>query len=118
MGTVLGLRVRRDTEGGYREVGIAGELDLASADQLDVVLAAAMDNVMLDLTECEFMDSTGIAVIAAAWKLRRHSGGRLVCFGAKPEVARVLDVTGLSDREFIVQTREDALLVMSSEQRE
>ncbi len=115
---MLGLRVRRDTEADYREIGVAGELDLASADQLEVVLAAANDNVMLDLTECEFMDSTGIAVIAAAWKLRRHSGERLICFGARPKIAEVLDITGLFDQGLVVQTREDALLAISTEERE
>jgi anti-sigma B factor antagonist len=117
-GDVLGLRVRRGADRGYREIEIAGELDRASADQLEVVLAAAEDNVILDLTECEFVDSTGIAVIATAWHLRQLFGRRLICFGARPKIEEVLEITGLVERGLVVQTREEALLVISPEHKE
>ena len=59
-------------EDGIRIVAVRGELDLSTAPELegplDEAIAAGDATVVVDLAECEFIDSTGIALIVRAWQ--------------------------------------------------
>jgi len=59
------LTVRRDAQGGAC-LTLRGELDLGSAPQLEQALAEAGDDVLLDLRDLTFMDSTGVRVLLEA----------------------------------------------------
>jgi anti-anti-sigma factor len=73
----------RDLEGRCREIRLEGELDLSVADRFQARLdAAVLDDVevLVCLDDCDFIDSTGIAVIVLAYKLMVDKGRRLaVC---------------------------------------
>jgi anti-sigma B factor antagonist len=93
----LSLTVHPDGHGAV--LTVAGEVDLATAPQLQAKLVDLVDDgvggVVVDLTPVAFMDSTGLGVLLAAHR-RAQAGGpaiRLVC----PEgpVLRVLRLTGL-----------------------
>jgi len=72
---------------------LLGELDLATAHSLvtataQVIEDVLVDDVVLDLQELAFMDSSGIsALINISGRLRR---GSLVLLQPQPHVARVL----------------------------
>ena len=61
-----------DLEGGVRLIEIHGELDLSTALQLEEPLEDAVREtdgaVLIDLADCQFIDSTGIALIVRAWQ--------------------------------------------------
>lgn len=81
-------------------VAARGELDLATAPQLEEVLLPALKDggaVVLDLRALEFMDSTGVRVIVASHVAAGESGGSLVLVRTDPEgpVGRVLEISGL-----------------------
>ena len=81
-------------------VTVAGELDLATAGELEaVVLPAVRDgrHALLDLRGLEFMDSSGVRVIVAAHTAAQDSGGRLSLVRTDPgsAVQRVLEISGL-----------------------
>jgi anti-sigma B factor antagonist len=103
-------------DGGVHAFAISGELDQATAGELRNPLMKAVDAgasaVMLDLTNCGFIDSTGLGVIVEAWKLlQQRNGDRAaltICCPA-PEVKRLLEVTGLDQAIRITKTREEAL---------
>ncbi|MGC4896826.1 STAS domain-containing protein [Micromonospora sp. DT31] len=90
---------RRD-EGGVC-LRLAGELDLGAAGELnaaiDSVIAAGHRQLLLDLTELTFCDSTGIAAFVRGDNLLAADGGWLRLTGADGRVARVLEVTGLAE---------------------
>jgi anti-anti-sigma factor len=55
--------------------------------------------VLIDLTECEFIDSTGIAMIVRAWQQLdgdKERPGRLVISNRNDQVQRVLEISGLN----------------------
>jgi len=85
-----------DAGPGHLVVKISGELDIVSASYLDDQIAAFLgrpaDRVDLDLSELEFMDSSGIAVLLRI----SNQFGPLQVRGAKPLVRRVVEVTGLT----------------------
>jgi anti-anti-sigma factor len=81
-----------------REIRVEGELDLAVADQLRERLEAAVEQgveVLVSLDRCDFIDSTGIAVIVLARQQLARKGRRLAICDPSDRVARILGITGL-----------------------
>jgi anti-anti-sigma factor len=80
-------------------VAARGELDLATAPQLETALLPPLGDgasVALDLRGLDFMDSTGVRVIVAAHLAAGEHGGALtVCATPDGAVARVLEISGL-----------------------
>lgn len=90
---------------------VIGELDLAVADELQTVLekATPSDAVVVDLSECEFIDSTGLAVVLRGQQRQQSGGGRLVLCEPNHQVRRVLEVSGLLRDGLVVADRDEAL---------
>lgn len=93
------LRIRVDGDGARRVVRLSGECDIASAPQLQEVLATLrgpdVTEIVIDATDLDFLDSTGLGTLVGALKRMRESGGELRIAGARGPVRRVLQITGL-----------------------
>ena len=91
------LELRTEQDQGAPRLVVSGELDLASAEQLDAQLkqleSPEPDVIVLDLRELEFMDSTGLRTVIAADSRARERGARLVVVRAPEEVDRVFRLT-------------------------
>jgi len=101
----------RDLRPGCRVIEVAGELDLAVADQLKSAIDAVgsgPEAVVIDLQHCEFIDSSGLAVILAAHNRFEESGRRLVACAPTHQVERILSITGLMDNGLVFSTVEAA----------
>ena len=103
-------------DGGVEAFSISGELDQSTAAKLREPLHEAIKGgtgaVMIDMTKCGFIDSTGLGVIVEAWKLLQERNGdqaALTICCPEPEVRRLLEVTGLDQAITIRDTREEAL---------
>jgi anti-anti-sigma factor len=104
-----------ELEPGIREIAVAGELDLAVADRLTDAIDRAVDaDTLVSLEACEFIDSSGLAVILRAHQLGRASGRRVVIHSPSKPVLRVLEVTGLTGKEFVFADRAAALAALVS----
>jgi anti-sigma B factor antagonist len=105
------LEVTVIREGGATVVAVGGELDAASTPDLQKPLRAAVDGgpVVLDLSACQFVDSTGLHAIIEARGAVEGRGGRfaLVCASDGP-VARVIEVA-LPGMLTLYPTRANAL---------
>jgi anti-anti-sigma factor len=77
------------TDGGYR---LAGELDMATCDDLLQVLKDHPDPITLDFSHVSFMDSSGLRTLLEGAKARRD-GDVLVIVDPTPQVQRVLDIS-------------------------
>jgi anti-sigma B factor antagonist len=96
----------RDLDRGFRELKVEGELDLAVADRLKERIAASGGRpVLVDLGECTFIDSTGIAVVLLA----RRGGGRVAIHSPSEQVMRVLEVSGLTGDGVVFACRGEAI---------
>jgi anti-sigma B factor antagonist len=105
----------RDLRPGCRDIQVAGELDLAVAGQLDEVLTAAVeqcDRVLVGLDRCDFIDSSGIAVILRAHNRMQEDGNRLVVYAPTQQVLRVLTMTGLIGNGLVFDSAEEALTAL------
>jgi anti-anti-sigma factor len=106
---------------GVRVIEVRGELDLSTAPELEGPLEEAISDadaqLLIDLSECEFIDSTGIALIVRAWKcLDGGANGdaphRVMLCSCKEQVRRVLEITGLEHSIPIHGTRDEALAAL------
>ena len=106
-------------DGGVLAFAVRGELDLNTAPELDrpleETLAEADDaSVLIDLSGCEFIDSTGIALIVRAWqRVDRDAGGegrgRLAICCSNDQVERLLKITGVESSISMHGSRDSAL---------
>jgi anti-sigma B factor antagonist len=104
--------IELDRGAGCRELLVEGELDLAVADQLQEALDRAGEEyarVLISLENCEFIDSTGIAVIVAAYNRLAKEGRRIALYGASSQVLRVLSITGLAANGLVFESADQAL---------
>ncbi len=97
----------RADRGGYVIAALRGELGIESApalrDQLFDLLRAA-SHLILDLSEVEHADASGLAVLVGSGRRARLLGGSLRLAAPSPEVARVLSVTGMDQHLNIFPT--------------
>jgi anti-anti-sigma factor len=94
------LVVRTERNGDTRVIALRGELDLANASTAESALQDSLsggDEVVVDMRELEFIDSTGIAMLVSALDGDGEPRLRFVPSSA-PAVARVLELTGLAER--------------------
>jgi anti-sigma B factor antagonist len=91
------IRLMVEEQDGVVVAHLAGELDLASApqtgDEIGGAVSSSARGLVVDFTELEFIDSSGIAML---FNLARRLGGRrqelrVVAVPGKP-VARVLEI--------------------------
>lgn len=108
-------------EDGVRVIAIRGELDLSTASDLEGpledVIASGDAAVLVDLSGCEFIDSTGIALIVRAWQRLDQAAdgegsGRVVICSDNDQVRRVLEITGIELSIPIHRTRDEALAAL------
>ncbi len=97
------LRIAAWFDGGTYRLALAGELDLTNAGTFTAELQRSerteAETVIVDMSRLEFIDSTGVAVLVAAWR-RAEADARslMIAPSTAASVRRVLDLTGLTDR--------------------
>ena len=101
-----------------RVVSVAGELDMYTAPPFEQQIAEALNNgharVVIDLSECAFLDSTALGILVKANKRITEQKQRLVLVADDHNIIRVFQITGLHRMFTIVPTRASALNGASS----
>ncbi|MFH8929406.1 STAS domain-containing protein [Streptomyces pristinaespiralis] len=108
------LLVEVRTEGRSEIVKPVGELDHHTADLLRAPLEEAIERgrvrVVIDCSQLEFCDSTGLNVLLGARLKAEAGGGGVHLAGMLPVVARVFEITG-AEAVFTVHDSVEAALV-------
>ena len=80
-------------------VSLHGELDGANAkaleDEFIRIEATSTSRIVLDLSELEFIDSTGLAVILRADRRAKNDGHVLRVLRPNRKVGRIFEISGL-----------------------
>ncbi|MGC1165970.1 MAG: STAS domain-containing protein [Solirubrobacterales bacterium] len=96
---VFGLS-EKDIWPGCREIEIEGELDLAVRECLRTALARALaerHHVLVDLSGCDFIDASALAVLVQAHQNLREQGRQLLLYGVRGQVRRLFAITGIAE---------------------
>jgi anti-anti-sigma factor len=102
-----GFSISTTDNDGRTVVTVRGELDLATAPELETVLLERLDagqQVVLDLRELEFMDSSGLRVLVTAHARATDGDPRFAVVRprAGSEVAKILDIAGVEQQLNVV----------------
>jgi anti-sigma B factor antagonist len=114
--SVAELRFSMEARGASVVVSVQGELDITSSQRFDDRLseaAAASDQVILDMSAVDFMDTTALAVIVAHWRRQTEEGGVFLLAGARYRYTKALWITGLADRLPMYDTAEEAIAALA-----
>ena len=91
------LSVHRE-DGRARLVAV-GDLDLDTAPKLltEVVklLDAGVTELVVDLAELAFIDSSGLGTLVGCWRRAQQAGGTLIVANPNEDVSMTLEITGL-----------------------
>lgn len=94
------LSVSADVEGHRARVALVGDLETATADDLETELSAIIDagarSMELDLSELDFIDSWGLRVLIATNERLSELQGKLHIVAAGAQTRRLLTMTGLA----------------------
>ncbi len=104
MSNILDIRARG--EAGRHRLLLAGELDLTSAEDVTAAVGAlcaeGAKEIVLDISELSFMDSTGLRAILHSKTICEESSCDFALAPGEAEVSeqlrRLFEVTGLLDR--------------------
>lgn len=82
-------------------ITVSDDLDLALApllrEEIVSLVEAGATRVELDLSGCEFLDSTGLSLLVTTHRRLAADGGALRLRGVHGQVASVLDMSGVTD---------------------
>jgi anti-sigma B factor antagonist len=105
------VEVRSDGRGAV--ITVSGELDLASSGALEEeflrVADSGAEQVIVDLRDLEFMDSTGLSTLVKAHQRAEEAGQRFGLVRGSPQVQRLLSLTGVAERVTFADTPEELL---------
>lgn len=94
----LGLNVTKHD--GFAVISLRGEVDLATAPRFRERLIELVNDgerqVVVDLDQVDFLDSTGLGVLVGGVKRLRSHGGELTIVCSNRRILRVFEVTGLT----------------------
>jgi anti-anti-sigma factor len=92
---------------GHTVLAVGGELDIATtaALRLEIVkiLSATTTPVIIDLSGVSFCDASGLALLVGAQRRAKADGRTVVLAGPRPNVLKLLHITGL-DRAFTIHS--------------
>ena len=95
------LVLTTDTEGDRAVIVIKGELDAYTApgveEQIANLVGRGINNIVLDLSETGFLDSSGLRAILTAHRRLASEQGSLALRNPSEPVTRLLEITGLTD---------------------
>jgi anti-sigma B factor antagonist len=94
-------------------IALTGEIDLYTApefkQQLLDVIEKGGKQVVVDLTDTTFIDSTTLGVLVGGVKRLRPNGGQLSIVCSDRNITKIFEITGLNRVFPIYETRAEAL---------
>jgi anti-sigma B factor antagonist len=94
-------------------LALAGEIDLTQAAELDGELGSLVEEgttqIIVDLLEVPFLESTALGVLLKYSRLLRSNGGELTLVTDDVRVRRVIEITGLANHFHLERTLSEAV---------
>lgn len=112
------FRVESMSVDGLHALSVAGELDQGTAPELRGALAEAVGagagGVLVDLSQCGFIDSTGLSLLVEAKRRLADEDRPFAVCCPDADVRRLLELTGIDRAVGLFDSRDDALAAMGN----
>jgi anti-sigma B factor antagonist len=105
---------------GVAVVAVAGEFDLGSVPDFRRARDQALKEhspLVVDLTRCQFIDSTGIGALITCFKRAAQEDVDYALVGSGPQVGRVLELVGIPGRVPTFTSLDEARRALGKEPR-
>ena len=94
-------------------IAVRGEVHVSTApefsERLNEAMATGKAGVVIDMTDVEFIDSTGMIVLRNALRRVTRQQGRLALVVSNPTVLRLFEITRLDSTFDIAPSRDEAI---------
>jgi len=99
---------------GWAILSVGGEVDVATAprlrEQLIDLVNGGQHRIVVDLSDVEFLDSTGLGVLVGALKRVRTQDGDLALVCTESRILKVFEITGLTKVFTMYESVDEAVL--------
>ncbi|MFG0260423.1 MAG: STAS domain-containing protein [Phycisphaerales bacterium JB041] len=107
------LPVRIDSQGGATVLAPQGDIDMSRApafrEHVRRAIQSGASRVVIDLSEVEYMDSSGLATLVEAMRNAKQAKAELLLCGLHQKVLAIFEIARLHQFFKIVATVEDAV---------
>src|SRR5919106_4721070 len=97
----LTIAQSRLADADWEVIAVTGEVDLATAPELERAVKAVLEggpaNLVIELSDTTFMDSTGLRVLITADLEFKGADRRLAILVKPGPISRLIDVSGMND---------------------
>jgi len=112
------FKVSAESTSALHTVSVAGELDQSTAPELRTALASALgetqNGVLVDLSDCNFIDSTGLSLLVETKRRLSEEDRRFGVCCPDDDVRRLLELTGIDQAVGLFDTRDEAVTALTS----
>lgn len=109
----LSIDIKSERQGNAMIFRLRGSLDIATSPTARAALIEAANegknDIIVDLSQVEFLDSTGLGALIGAHRRALEKGGRIRLVTPDGQIARLLHITGLVRVLAVYHTLEGAL---------
>ena len=109
----MDLVVQVDERDGWAVVRASGDLDLTTSPRLRErvvqVVSGGQPQIVLDLDDVDFVDSTGLGVVVGLLKRTRSQGGDLRLVSTRRSLQKILELTSLAHALPLAGTVDEAI---------
>lgn len=96
---------------GWLSIGVEGEIDIATVDELKSAIDDAFDDsadrLVVDLNGSSFMDSTGLKTLVVSNRRFEDAGRSFAVAVSRGPVARLIDLSGVNATIRTVESVDD-----------
>lgn len=106
------MNVDINTNGNIVIISIEGSIDSKTAGELQSQIMGKVsesDNVLLNLTEVDFVSSAGLRVLLMIYRQIKSKNGKVILVGVSQEITDVMSMTGFINFFEITDTIDNAL---------
>lgn len=94
-------------------VRLKGEMDQSTCNELrvkllEVIVKYDVVNIVFNLKELDFMDSSGIGVIIGRYNQLKSKGGKLILCNLNPNIEKIITLSGLTKICILKDTEDSA----------
>ncbi len=116
------MKVQINTGHGIISVRLLGELDHHNAEKIrnlieDKINEKGIYHLIIDLSQLDFMDSSGIGLLMGRYKLVAPLGGSVSVIVGKGNIERIVKMSGLERFIGIFKTKDEAFEKVSGGNR-
>ena len=92
-------------------VRVEGELDLATCAPFEDAVGETDpgQRLVIDLTQCTFLDSSAVRVLVTTIRASQESNGSVVLVASDPGILRVLEIAGVDRMASVHPSLDDAI---------